>query len=59
MIKVTRTITLDGQSKAEYDQIIHHLESTNSESQGWTLRKEPLINRVTAIKTEELPAIPN
>ena len=54
MIKVTRTVTLDGTNKTDYDAIVKHLTETNSEAQGWELRKEPLINRVTAIKKEEL-----
>lgn len=54
MIKVTRTVVLDGASKTEYDKIVAHLEATVSEEQGWKLYKEPLINKVTATKTEEL-----
>ena len=57
MIKVTRTVTLDGTNKTDYDAIVKHLTETNSEAQGWELRKEPLINRVTAIKKEELTQI--
>lgn len=59
MIKVTRTITLDGQSKSEYEAIVQHLTETNSEAQGWKLLKEPLINRVTAVKQEELTSLPS
>lgn len=54
MIKISRTVILDGASKVEYDQIVAHLEATASEEQGWKLHKEPLINKVTATKTEEL-----
>lgn len=57
MIKITRTITLDGQNKSEYDSIVQHLTDTNSEAQGWKLVKEPLINRVTAVKQEEISSI--
>lgn len=54
MIKVTRTITLDGQTVEEYQKIITHLEQTNSEQQGWRLTKDPLMKRVTAYKQEEI-----
>lgn len=54
MIKVVKTITLDGQSQQEYDKIIQHLLDTQAEQQGWTLHKEPLINKVTAVKQEEI-----
>lgn len=52
-MKITRTITIDGKTKAEYEQIVAHLEAEAQRAQGWTLHKEPLVNRVTAVKTEE------
>lgn len=58
MIKILRTITLDGQNPTEYNAILKHLTDTNSELQGWKLHKEPLINRVTATKLEELQQLP-
>ena len=57
MIKITRTITLDGSSAEDYQKIILHLSETNSEEQGWYILKEPLVNRVTAIKKEEIDSI--
>lgn len=57
MIKVTRTVTLDGQNQDEYNKIIVHFEQTNPESQGWKLLKEPILNRVTAVKTEEVQTL--
>lgn len=54
MIKRTISVTLDGKSKADYEAIVAKLESENPQSQGWVLIKEPLVNRVTATKTEEV-----
>lgn len=51
-MKITRTITIDGKSKAEYEQIVTHLETEAQRIDGWQLIKEPLVNRVTAVKTE-------
>lgn len=45
---------VDGHDNQEYQEIITHLEQTNSESFGWTLTKDPLLNRVTAHKVEEV-----
>lgn len=50
-MNVTRTITIDGKTQAEYEQILSHLKAEAQKAQGWELIKEPLINRVTAIKT--------
>jgi hypothetical protein len=54
MIKITRTITLNGDTKEDYNQIIDHLINTKAEETGWTLIKEPLTNKVTAVKKEEI-----
>lgn len=53
-MKITRTITIDGKTKAEYEQIVAHLETEAQRIDGWTLHKEPLVNRVTAVKSEEV-----
>lgn len=53
-MKLTRTITFDGDTKAEYEQIKAHLESLQSTVPGWTLIPEPVVNRMTATKTEEV-----
>ena len=57
MITVTRTVRLDGHDREEYEAIVAHLEATNSEGQGWTLHKEPLLHRVTAVKTEQIESL--
>ncbi len=57
MIKITHTKTFDGTSKAEYDQAVSRLEIEAQKVDGWTLIKEPLVNRVTAIKTEEVETL--
>lgn len=54
MIKVTRTVVLDGTSKSDYDKIVAHLEATAPAHQGWEIFKEPIVNKVTATKTEEV-----
>lgn len=56
-MKVTRTITIDGKTKAEYEQIVAHLEELQQHFLGWTLHKEPLMNRVTAVRTEEVDSL--
>lgn len=56
-MKITRTITIDGKTKAEYEQIVAHLETEAQRIDGWTLIKEPLVNRVTAVKTEEVNSL--
>lgn len=53
-MKLTRTITIDGKTKEEYEQIVAHLETEAQRTQGWTLHKEPLLNRVTATKIEDV-----
>lgn len=53
-MKITRTITIDGKTATEYQQIIAHLEALQDTHTGWTLHKEPLIHRVTAVKSEEV-----
>lgn len=56
-MKVVRTITIDGKSNEEYAQIIAHLEELKQHFPGWELIKEPLVNRVTAVKTEEVQSL--
>lgn len=53
-IRVTRTLTFDGSTKGQYDKIVAHLETLKESFPGWQLIKEPLVNRVTAVKTEEV-----
>lgn len=54
MIKITRTITLNGDTDKDYNQIVEHLINTKAEESGWSLVKEPLVNKVTAVKKEEI-----
>jgi len=54
MIKITRTITLNGDTDKDYNQIVEHLINTKAEESGWSLIKEPLVNKVTAVKKEEI-----
>ena len=57
MIKVTHTKTFDGSNKAEYEQALNRLELEAQKVEGWQLIKEPLVNRVTAVKVEEVQAL--
>jgi hypothetical protein len=57
MIKITRTITLDGQTQEEYVMIIKHLEDTRALEHGWELKKDALLKRVVAIRTEETDSV--
>lgn len=52
-MKVTRTVTIDGASKAEYESIKAHLEALAQKFPGWTLIPEPLVNRMTATRMDE------
>lgn len=54
MIKVTHTVSIDGANKEDYENIKHHLEELKTVFPGWTLVPEPLVNRMTAVKTEEV-----
>jgi hypothetical protein len=56
-MKITRTITIDGKTKEEYEQIKTHLESLTQSFPGWNLHYEPLVNRITAIKVEEVDSL--
>lgn len=56
-MKITRTITIDGKSNAEYEQIKSHLEQLQQKFPGWALYPEPLVNRMTAVKTEEVQSL--
>lgn len=57
MIKIRRTVVLDGSTKEDYDKIVAHLEETTPVNQGWDIHKEPLLNKVTATKYEEIQEI--
>ena len=52
-MKVTRTVTIDGSNRAEFDQIKAHLEALQAQFPGWTLIPEPLVNRMTATRSDE------
>ena len=54
MIKVTRVIALDGSTDAEYTEIKTHIEHLLNLHQGWQAKYEPLIRKVTVMKTEEV-----
>lgn len=57
MIKITRTVTIDGKSKEEYEQIKLHLEQLKEFFPEWNLYPEPLVNRMTAVKIEEVTTL--
>lgn len=56
MIKRKTTVTLDGTAKSDYESICAILEAEAPESQGWYLDHDPLLNRVTATKTDDVTA---
>lgn len=57
MITVKSTFQLDGQNNADYQKIIAYFESHGHEQAGYTLVKEPILNRVTAYKTDMVDKI--
>lgn len=50
-MKITRTITIDGRTPAEFEQIKEHLEELRLHHPEWVLVQEPLVNRMTAVAT--------
>lgn len=56
-MKVTRSISIDGKDVSEYEQGLAKLEAEQTRFDGWTLHKEPLIHRVTAVKVEEVDSL--
>lgn len=56
-MKITRTITIDGKSNAEYEKIKTHLEGLQQHFPGWQLIPEPLVNRMTAVKVEDVESL--
>lgn len=53
-MRITRTITIDGDTNQEYADIKTHLEALHDQHPEWVLIPEPLVNRVTAVKVEEV-----
>jgi hypothetical protein len=56
-MKVTRTITIDGDTNQEYVTIVAHMETLHTEHPEWELIKDPLANRVTAVKVEDVDGL--
>lgn len=56
-MQVTKTITIDGKTREEYESILSHLEAEAQKTPGWTLHKDPLANRVTAVKSESVESL--
>ena len=56
-MKVTRTITIDGKTQEEFDQIKAHLESLKAQFPGWNIIYDSLAKRATAIKTDEVESL--
>lgn len=54
MIKRKTIIILDGTNKSDYDRICKILDYEIPKHQGWEILREPLLNRVTASKTDEV-----
>lgn len=54
MAEVTRTVAIDSNTQAEYEKALALLELEQQKTPGWTIYKEPLIHKVTAVKVEEL-----
>ena len=54
MIARRMTITLDGQTREEYEAIVARIEAETQQQAGWKLIKDPLVNRVTATRQDFL-----
>ena len=56
-MKVTRTITVDGKTDAEYADIKAHLESLKEQFPGWVITYDPLLKRATAVRSDEVTSL--
>lgn len=56
-MKITRTITIDGSNSAEFEAIKAKLEALKAANPGWTISYDPLLNRATAIKVEDVQGL--
>lgn len=56
-MKVTRTITIDGTTDAEYAAIKAHLEALKAQFPNWTITYDPVLKRATAVKSEDVQAL--
>lgn len=56
-MRITRTITIDGDTPEQYAQIVAHMDNLHTEHPEWELVKNPLANRVTAVKTEDVDSL--
>ena len=56
-MKVTRTITIDGANKDEFEQIKAHIEEIKAQYPGWEIIYNPLANRATAVHTAEVQSL--
>jgi hypothetical protein len=57
MIEIKTTFQLDGQTAKDYKEITNYFETHGHEQHGYTLVKEPLLHRVTAVKTEQVETL--
>lgn len=57
MITITTTLTLDGQTPAEYQKIVEYFNTYGHEQAGYTLIKEPLINKITAVRVDKVESL--
>lgn len=56
-MKITRTITIDGQTQAEFEAIKAHLEDLKAHYPGWTITYDPLLKRATAVRSDEVASL--
>lgn len=57
MIGIKTTFQLDGQTIEDYKEITKYFETHGHEQHGYTLIKEQLLHRVTAVKTEQVETL--
>lgn len=56
-MKVTRTVTIDGKTQAEFDQIKAHLEELKTQFPQWNIVYDILARKATAISSEEVTSL--
>jgi antibiotic biosynthesis monooxygenase (ABM) superfamily enzyme len=56
-MKVTKTITIDGSTDAEFQAIKAHLEALRAQFPGWVITYDPILKRATAVRSDDVTTL--
>lgn len=56
-MKITRTVTIDGRTQEEFEQIKIHLEALKAQFPQWNIVYDVLAKKATAISSEEVSSL--